>query len=225
MSTTKDLQTMFEAGVHFGYNKASRHPSVKDHVFGTKDGVQIIDLEKTNQSITEATDFLKELASTSSKVVFVGSKNESKSLIKDAATSLGMGYVNTRWVGGTFTNFAQIKKRIQKLEKMLDQREKGEFAKYTKKEQLMLDREIAKLQKNYGGLMGMTELPKAIIVIDSDYETIAVKEAIAMNIPVIAISNTDCDIREIKYPIVANDSTRKSVEFLVGMLTAALKTA
>tara|TARA_B100000378_G_scaffold262236_1_gene244146 strand:+ start:885 stop:1562 length:678 start_codon:yes stop_codon:yes gene_type:complete len=221
-SDKKVIQSMFDAGVHFGYSKATRHPSVKDFVFGIKDGVQIIDLEQTQSALAEAKEFLKEVAPTG-KVLFVASKNESQDIIKRNAKDLGMPYVTNRWVGGTLTNFSQIKRRIQKLERMLDEREKGEFAKYTKKEQLMLDREIEKLKKNYGGLVGVTEMPKAVVIVDSGYEEIAMKEANIMNIPVVSISSTDCDISTIEYPIVANDSTRKSVDLIISELTSAIK--
>lgn len=212
------IAEMFTVGAHFGYSKASRHSSVQDSVFGTKDGVQVIDLEKTAAQLESAQQAVKNLSVNGGKIVFVGSKNEAKDVVKDAARELGMPYVNTRWIGGTLTNFSEIKKRITKLAKMMTDREKGEYDKYNKKEKLDLDKEIEKLQKHYTGLLTMTELPKALIVIDSKAESIAVKEASDMNIPVISLSNTDCDISLMKYPIVANDGSKASIEYFIAQL-------
>lgn len=221
--TTSDAQIkeMFAAGAHFGYSKSSRHASVQDFVFGTKDGVQVVDLEKTAQQLAAAEEKIKTVAAGGGKIIFVGSKNESHAVIKDVAAKLAMPYVTTRWIGGTLTNFSEIKKRITKLSKMMADREKGEYEKYNKKEQLDLDKQIEKLQKHYTGLLTLTELPKALVVIDSKAEAIAVKEANDMNIPVISLSNTDCDITTIDFPIVANDSSVGSITYFINKLADA----
>jgi len=218
--TTTDAQIseMFAAGAHFGYSKSSRHSSVQDSVFGTKDGVQVIDLENTAKQLEAAQEKIKTVTVNGGKVIFVGSKNEAQSIIKETADSLGMPYVTTRWIGGTLTNFSEIKKRITKLSKMMADREKGEYSKYNKKEQLDLDKQIEKLQKHYTGLLTLTELPKAVIVVDSKAEHIAVKEASDMNIPVVSLSNTDCDISLVSRPIVANDASLKSISYFIGKL-------
>ena len=218
------IENMFEAGLHFGYSKSSAHPSVSPFLYGNKDGVSIFDLEKTEHQLAEAKKFISE-ATTGGKVIFVGTKNEARGLIKEAAQSVGMPHVTTRWIGGTITNFSEIKKRIGKLEKMLADRERGEFGKFNKKEQLLLDRQIAKLQKYYEGLMGMTELPKAIIVVDSKAEAVAVKEAQDRSIPVIALSNSDCDISAISHPIPGNDAARASIELVLKELAGAITKA
>ena len=221
--TTNDAQIaeMFAAGAHFGYSKSSRHSSVQDFVFGTKDGIQVIDLEHTAKQLEAAQEKIKTVTANGGKVIFVGSKNEAQAIVKETATALGMPYVTTRWIGGTLTNFSEIKKRISKLSKMMADVEKGEYSKYNKKEQLDLDKQIIKLQKHYTGLLTLTELPKAVIVIDSKTESIAVKEASDMNIPVIAISNTDCDLSLVSRPIVANDASLKSISYFVGKLAEA----
>ena len=220
--TTTDAQIaeMFAAGAHFGYSKSSRHSSVQDFVFGTKDGIQVIDLEHTAKQLEAAQEKIKTVTVNGGKVIFVGSKNEAQTIVKETADSLGMPYVTTRWIGGTLTNFSEIKKRITKLSKMMADVEKGEYAKYNKKEQLDLDKQIIKLQKHYTGLLSLTELPKAVIVVDSKAESIAVKEASDMNIPVIAISNTDCDISLVSYPIVANDASLKSISYFIEKLAS-----
>lgn len=222
--TTTDAQIseMFAAGAHFGYSKSSRHSSVQDFVFGTKDGVQVIDLEHTAKQLEAAQKKIADVTVNGGKVIFVGSKNEAISTTKEAANAHGMPYVTTRWIGGTLTNFSEIKKRITKLATMMADREKGEFGKFNKKEQLDLDKQIEKLQKHYTGLLTLTELPKAIIVVDSKAEAIAVKEANDMNIPVISLSNTDCDISKIGYPIVANDSSMKSIAYFIEKLAGSI---
>ena len=222
MSDSKEIQTMFEAGVHFGYSRATAHPSMSPYLYGIKDGVSIFDLEKTQAKLEDAKAFLSEVSKTG-KVVFVSSKNESQSLIKSAAEKTNMPYVITRWIGGTITNFGEISKRITKLERMTDQREKGEFDKFTKKERLDRDREINKLEKFYGGLLGMKELPKAIVLVDPNEEHVAVKEAADKNIPVVAIASSDSNTEQIKYVIPANDSSRASIELLLSQLSSAIK--
>jgi len=225
--TTTDAQIseMFAAGAHFGYSKSSRHSSVQEHVFGTKDGVQVIDLEQTAKQLEAAQEKIKTVTANGGKVIFVGSKNEAQAIVKETANSLGMPYVTTRWIGGSLTNFSEIKKRITKLAKMMVDREKGEYDKYNKKEQLDLDKQIEKLQKHYTGLLTLTELPKAVIVIDSKSEYIAVKEASDMNIPVIALSNTDCNISLVNYPIVGNDASLRSISYFVGKLAESFTKA
>lgn len=225
-NTDTQISEMFAVGAHFGYSKSSRHSSVQDFIFGTKDGIQVIDLEHTVKQLEAASEKISTVTANGGKVIFVGSKNEAKAIIKETAEKLGMPYVNTRWIGGTLTNFNEIKKRITKLSNMMRDVEKGEYAtKYNKKEQLDIDKQIIKLQKHYTGLLSLTELPKALIVIDSKSESIAVKEAADMNIPVISLSNTDCDIRTVRYPVIANDASLKSITYFVGKLAEAFTKA
>lgn len=221
MSTKDTTQAMIEAGVHFGYSKRSAHPSMSPYVYGLKNGVSIFDLEKTQEQLDKACECLKE-ATSAGKVVFCASKNEARSIIKKVAEPKGMPYVITRWIGGTLTNWGEISKRVGKLDRMSQERERGEFDKYTKKERLKMDREIAKLEKYYSGLLTMKELPKALVVVDPKEEDVAVAEAKAKNIPVIAIASSDCDVTGIEYVIPANDNARASIDLIMKQLGEAI---
>jgi small subunit ribosomal protein S2 len=226
-TTTKDInvavEDMFKAGAHFGRSKSRRHPSMKSLIFGVKNNVEIIDLEKTNQYLTRAKEFVACLAKEGKQILFVGSKNEAKNVIKEGALSIDMPFVTNRWIGGTITNFSEIKKRIARFEDLSEKKEKGELGMYTKKERLLIDREIEDLDKHFGGLVLMRKLPAAVFVIDSKHEKIAVQEAKKIGIPIISVSGSDCDIKEIDYPIPANDSSRSSVTFFVNQIVKTYK--
>ncbi len=220
---SKKVEELFAAGAHFGYSKAKRHPSTKEFVFGTKNRVEVIDLEKTAESIELAKEFLKEITSKGGKVVFVASKNEVRKVVEEAAKSINMPYVANRWIGGTFTNFAEIRKRANRLVKLRTGFEKGEFSAYTKKERLDMEKEMIKLSKYYEGVIDMKVMPKAIVLVDSDAEFNALKEANDLNVPVIAISNTDCNVTTVKHPIIANDTSKEAVEIILNDLVSAIK--
>lgn len=219
------IEEMFKAGAHFGYSKTRRHPSIAPYIFGVKNRVEIIDLEKTDELLEKALAFISTLAKEGKQILFVGGKNEAKQALKLAASSLGMPYVDGRWIGGTLTNFSEIKKRLNKLEDLTKQKEKGELSKYTKKERLMIDREIANLDRFFSGILPMKDLPKALVAVDSKKEIIAVTEAQKMNIPVIALGGTDCSVAGINYPIVANDSSVQSITFFVNEITKTYQKA
>ncbi len=215
------IDEMFKAGAHFGYSKTRRHASVAPYIFGVKNRVEIIDLEKVDDLLEKALAFVSGLAKEGKQMLFVGGKNEARSALKLAAESVGMPFVDGRWIGGTLTNFPEIKKRLMKLEDLTKQKERGELSKYTKKERLMIDREIANLDRFFSGISSLKDLPKAVFVVDSKKEIIAVSEAKKMNIPVIALSGTDCDIALINYPIVGNDSSVSSIAFFVNQIAKA----
>ncbi|MCH7529761.1 30S ribosomal protein S2 [Patescibacteria group bacterium] len=218
------IEKMFSAGAHFGYSKRRRHPSMSQFIFGAKNKVEIFDLEKTSILLENAKEYAKKLGSENETILFVGGKNEAKSALKEGAISVEMPYVAGRWIGGTITNFSEIKKRIERLEDLTLKREKGEFeTKYTKKEQLMLDREITDLELNFFGLLSMKELPKALFVIDTKKEHIAVAEAQAKTIPIIGLLNSDCNVKGIDFPIVANDASRTSILFFIHEIVEAYK--
>lgn len=218
-----DPKDLMEAGVHYGYSRTRRHPTVTKFLYGTKDKVDIIDLEKTIPQMEAAGKFLGELAATGKTVLFVGVKPEARNAIHETAGLLHQPYVTERWIGGMLTNFSEIKRRIQKLEEMKEKRASGEYEKFTKKEQLLLNRELDRLNKYFSGLIGMTKLPDAVVVVDSKKEHIAIAEARKSNIPVIAIGNTDCSIRAIEYPIIANDSSASSLSAILGILKDAFQ--
>ena len=218
------IRRMFEAGAHFAYSKARRHPTAQPYIFGVKDKVEIFDLEKTDALLNEALEFVGVLAKEGKQILFVAGKNEARETIKSIALSLDMPYVAGRWIGGTLTNFDEIKKRITRLEALIDEREKGEFArKYTKREQVLLGREIASLESAFGGLVSMKELPAALFVIDTKREHIPVEEAKKRNIPVVALMNSDCDAESADYPIFANDAGTRSINFFTHALADAYR--
>jgi len=212
----KDLiEQMFKSGAHFGYNKTRRHASVKSYVFTTKNKIDVLDLEKTCLLLDEVNKFVETLGRENKILLLVGTKAEAKKITQENAKIINMPYVINRWIGGTLTNFHEIKKRVEKLEKLKEDKERGELEKYTKKERLIIDQEIEKLNMLFSGIITMDKLPSAIFVIDSKHERIAIMEALKINIPVIGLANSDCDLRNIKYPIVANDSSVSSINFFI----------
>lgn len=211
------------AGVHYGYSRTRRHPTNTPFLYGNKNGVDIIDVEKTIPQLEAAANFLSGLSAAGKTVLFVGTKPEARKHIEAVATSLHQPFVTERWIGGILTNFPEIKKRIQKLIDLKEKRASGELAKYTKKEQLLLDREMDRLSKYFSGVVGLTKMPEAVVVIDSKKEHIAAKEARKIGIPVVALGNTDCSIRGINYPIVGNDGSSSSIEAILGILADAFR--
>lgn len=217
------VKDLFEAGAHFGYKKSRRHPSVRSFIFGQKNKVDIFDLEKTAELLLKAKDFVREKASANEQILFVSGKNEAKYILANASDSIDMPYVAGRWIGGTLTNFSEIRKRVERLEDLISQKEKGELAKYTKKERLLIDREIEKLKKMFEGIIPLKSLPKALFVIDTKKENIAVREAKFLKIPIISLSGSDCNVEESDYFIPANDSLTSSIRFFVGEIASAYK--
>jgi len=221
---TGNIDRMFAVGAHYGYSKSRRHPSVSPYIFGVKNWVEIINLEKTDNLLTDALEFVKKLGSENKKILFIGSKNEAKNIIKEIAESINMPYVTNRWIGGTLTNFSEIKKRINRMEDLSSKSEKGELAdKYTKKEQVMFDREIERLKNNFYGIRSLTEAPSALFIVDTKKEDTAVREAQQLDFPIIGLVNSDTNIIGIDYPIVANDATRASIKFFVNEIAEAYK--
>ncbi len=217
------IERMFKAGAHFGYSKSRRHPSVKPLIFGAKNKVEIFDLEKTKEYLDTAKAFVASIAKFNGVILFLGGKNESRDVVRDLASSIGMPYVAGRWIGGTFTNFPQIKKRTERLEMLVSQKEKGELSKYTKKERLLIDREIDTLNRFFLGIINMKDMPKALFVVDSKREHIAVTEAHKAKIPVIALVGSDCNIKDVEYPIPGNDTSVASIRFFLNELISAYK--
>lgn len=215
------IRGLFEAGAHFGYSKSRNHPSTNNYIYGYKNRSAVIDLEKTVIQINEAKAFLSDLAKAGKKILIVGNKSEVRAAVEKAAEKIGMPWVSSRWLGGTFTNFGQIKSRIDRLADLKSKREKGELSVYTKKEQLLFSREIAGLERYLGSLASFAALPAAVLVVDSDHEKIVVAEARITKVPVVSISNTDADLRGINYPIVANDANIDSVKLILDELVGA----
>jgi small subunit ribosomal protein S2 len=215
------VEGLFKVGAHFGYSRSRRHPSTSPFIFGVKNRVEIFDLEKTSEKLVVAKEFIKKLAQEGKKVLFVGNKNEAREAITREASAIEMPYVSLRWVGGTLTNFPEIRRRIEKYEDLSSKREKGELGKYTKKERLLIDREIANLEKSFLGIVSLKEMPGAIVMVDSKKEDIALAEAKTQGIPVVAICGSDCNLKDVDYAIPANDASKASIEFLVKELAQA----
>ncbi|MEK7607597.1 MAG: 30S ribosomal protein S2 [Patescibacteria group bacterium] len=215
------IDTMFQVGAHFGQNRARRHPSTKPYIFGIKNNIEIFDLEKTETALSRAKSFIASIGASGRQALFVAGKSEAISAVKAAAAKAGQPVVGGRWIGGTLTNFTQIRKRIEKYENRLKEKEKGELVKYTKKERLLIDREIAKLEMLFGGIVSMREKPAVLIVVDPKKEFTAVEEARQIGVPVIAIASTDCNISLVDFAIPANDSSASSIAFFLDELARA----
>ncbi len=225
MSTSNDttlIQRLFTAGAHFGFKKSRRHPTVIPYLFATKDGVDVFDLEKTSASIETAKEVLKQAGLTGKTVMFVGTKDESSKLVKKIAEEGGFQYVANRWIGGMLTNLPEIKKRINRLDTLTKEKESGELErKYTKKERVMIGREMDKLTFNFFGISKITKAPDFMVVVDPRHDVIAVTEAATCGVPVIGIMSSDCDADKITYPVVANDSLQTSVKLVLEELAKA----
>lgn len=218
------VEALFNVGAHLGYSRARRHASMKNLIFGSKGKTDIIDLAQSATKMDSTLAFVRSLGASGKNVLFVGGKPEIRDITREAAETLNMPFVAGRWIGGTLTNFSEIKKRIQRLATLTQDKETGTLAKkYTKKERVLLDREIAKLEENFGGLSGVETLPQALLVVDTRAESIAVKEANDLGIPVIGILNSDCDLTQVQHPMVGNDASRASVQFFLNEVVTAYR--
>jgi small subunit ribosomal protein S2 len=222
MSTHKKvIDEMFKSGAHYGYSKSRRHPSTTPYIFATKNGVDIINLEKTVDLFEKAMEQIKAYAASGKTILFVGTKAEARQQIVETALALNMPYVSERWVGGSLTNFPEIKKRITRLLDLRAEKEKGELDKYTKKERLLIDREMADMTKNFQGLTGITKTPDVVFIVDPKKEHIALVESKKMNLPVISLLNTDCNLKETNFPIIGNDASVSSISFFINAIKEA----
>lgn len=222
MSDKNLVNRLFEAGSHFGFKKARRHPTVTSYLYTTKEGSDVIDLAKTSESLTAAKETLLEAGKLGKTVLFVGTKDEASKIVKEAAEKAETPYVTNRWIGGMLTNFSEMKKRINRLEELTNEKNTGELErKYTKKERVVIGREATKLEFNLFGISKMTKLPDMMLVVDPRHDHIAVTEAAEKNIPVMAIMSTDGDASLIAHPVVANDALQTSISLIMEELTAA----
>ncbi|OGG57561.1 30S ribosomal protein S2 [Candidatus Kaiserbacteria bacterium RIFCSPHIGHO2_01_FULL_55_17] len=213
------IQALFDAGAHFALQRARRHPSAARFIYATKDRADIFDLEETSVRLEAARAFMRSLGG--KHVLFVGGKHEVADIVKAAAERVGASYVTGRWIGGTLTNFKNVRKRIDRLQRLMDERERGVLEKYTKRERLLIDREIDELLARFGGLQSMTDLPAALVIIDTRHEDTAVREANQLGIPVIGLSSSDCDFSLVQYSIPANDTSVRSVRLVCDELASA----
>lgn len=217
-----DMEKMLKAGVHFGHSRSRKDPRMNRYIFGVKRGINIIDLEKTEAELKKAIGFVKKLVAEDRKILFVGTKKQSKAMIVTIARECGMHFVSERWLGGTFTNFGVIKKRAQYLRESQEKLASGGFDKYTKLERLKKTEELEKLEKKMGGLKNMTELPGAIFITDIKTDEIALKEAMSAGIPVIAIVDTNVNPENVNYPIPANDDAISSIKLILEYIGGAI---
>ncbi len=216
------VQSLFKAGAHFGYTRSRRHATTKKYIFGTKNKTDILDLTQTAPVLAHALDFVRALGAQGKTLLFVTGKPEMLGLVRETAALLNMPYVAGRWLGGTLSNFPEIKKRVQRMKELVDARDAGTLAqKYTKKERLMIDREIIRLEENFSGIAAMADLPHVLVIVDTRHEDNAVKEARGLGIPVIGIANSDCDLSLVSHPIIGNDASRESVQFFLGEIQRA----
>jgi len=224
---TADMQgvgvdRLFETGAHFAQVKSRRHPSMKKFVLGSTSKVEIFDLAKTDAQLAAAKAAMAALARDGKTVLFVGGKREVSDQVREAAKRIGQPYVAGRWLGGTLSNFVEIKKRIDRLADLTAKRESGELAKtHTKLERVFIDREIERLQTRLSGLVGLSKRPDALVIVDAKHEAHASKEAKAARIPVIGVMSSDNNLADAKFPIVTNDASRATVELVLSELSAA----
>lgn len=222
-TTSKTLiERLFSVGAHFGFTRSRRHPTAVPYIFANKQGTDIFDLEKTAALIESAKAAVSEAGKAGKTVLYVGTKDEVKRIVTACAQSQEMPFVTHRWVGGMLTNFSEIRKRINRLNDLTAQGESGELErKYTKKERVIIGRELAKLTNNFGGIQKMDRLPSMMIVADPRHDAIAVAEANQLGIPVIGITSSDANLRLITHPILVNDSLQASISLVLSELTDA----
>ena len=216
------MKQLLEAGVHFGHQTRRWNTKMKKYIFVERNGIYIIDLQKTVKKLEEAYNFMRQVGQDGGKVLFVGTKKQAQDAIKEEAERSGMYYINQRWLGGTLTNFATIQKSVKRMKDIEKMEEDGTFEVLPKKEVVQLNKEHERLEKFLGGIRDMKSLPDVLFVVDPRKERIAVAEAIKLNIPIVGIVDTNCDPDEIDYVIPANDDAIRAVRLLTGKMADAL---
>ncbi len=216
------MKQLLEAGVHFGHQTRRWNPKMDRYIFTERNGIYIIDLQKTVKKVEEAYQFVRDLAADGGKVLFVGTKKQAQDSVKEEAERCGMYYINQRWLGGTLTNFETIQKRITRLKNLEKMQEDGTFDVLPKKEVILLKKEMDRLEKFLGGIKDMQDIPDALFVIDPRKERIAIAEAHKLNIPIVSIVDTNCDPDEIDYVIPGNDDAIRAVKLLTGKMADAV---
>lgn len=216
------MKELLEAGVHFGHQVKRWHPKMKKYIFGERNGIYIIDLQKTVKGLEDAYNFIKDVASTGASVLFVGTKKQSQDSIQEEATRAGAFYVNQRWLGGMLSNFSTIKKSIEKLKKFEAMKEDGTLDLLTKKEVAAIEKKKSKLEKNLSGIKDMTSLPAALFIVDPKKEKIAIAEARKLSVPIVAIVDTNCDPDEVDYVIPGNDDAIRAIKLITSKIANAV---
>jgi len=219
--TIISMKALLESGVHFGHRTHKWHPAMKPYIFTERNGIHIIDLQKTVKSLQSAYNMVRDTVADGGTVLFVGTKRQAQETIQDEAVRAGMPYVTARWLGGMLTNWRTIRSRINELERLERMRDKGDFGRITKKEALILSREIERLETLLGGIRQMTRPPELLFVVDIRRESTAIHEANLLNIPVIALVDTNCDPRDVDYVIPSNDDAIRAIKLLVAKIADA----
>ena len=216
------MKQLLEAGVHFGHQTRRWDPRMAEYIYQARNGIHIIDLQKTSKKLDEAYDFVKEASAEGKNILFVGTKKQAQECVKEAAEKSGMFYVNQRWLGGTLTNFQTIRKRINRLTELENMENDGTFEVLPKKEVVLLNKEKAKLEKNLGGIKEMVQLPDVLFVIDPKKEHIAILEARKLNIPIVGLVDTNCDPNDVDYVIPGNDDAIRAVKLIADTIANAV---
>ena len=216
------IQTLLDAGAHFGHQKRRWNPKMKPFIFGARGDIYILDLKQSLMGMDQAYTFVSNIAKNGGSVLFVGTKKQAQEAVADAANRCGMPYVNARWLGGMLTNFVTIRSRVTRMEELEAMEADGRMALLPKKEQILLRKELSKLQLNLNGIRNMKRVPDAIFVIDTNREEIAIREAHRLNIPVVGTLDTNCDPDDIEYGIPANDDAIRSVKLLADFIADAV---
>ncbi len=216
------MKQLLEAGVHFGHQTRRWEPRMAEYIFQARNGIHIIDLQKTSKKLDEAYAFLREQAEAGKTVLFVGTKKQAQECVKEAAEKTGMYFVNQRWLGGTLTNFGTIRKRIERLNKLEEMENDGTFEVLPKKEVILLKKEMEKLEKNLGGIKDMNQLPGVMFIVDPKKERIAILEARKLGIPVIGLIDTNCNPEDVDYPIPGNDDAIRAVKLITDVMANAI---
>lgn len=217
------IEELLTAGVHFGHVSSKWNPKMKQYIFTTRNSVHVINLEKTLEKLEKALDYARDVAARGGVILFVATKRQAKDEMKKAAQACGMPYVTIRWLGGTFTNYKTIQKTIKKLERLQKLKESGEFeVKYVKKERLLIEREIVKMENLFAGIKNMKKLPEAIFLVDVGHDKIAVKEAHATGIKVIGLVDTNSSLEMVDYPIPSNDDAIKAIALMANLMANAV---
>lgn len=217
------LTELLEAGSHFGHQAKRWNPKMQPYIYCVRDGVHIFDLAQTSQKLAQACIAAKKIVADGGEILFVGTKRQAQAIVKEEAKNCGASFIVTRWMGGLFSNWTQIEKSIKKLIDMKQKREAGEYKKYTKKENLLIDREISRLERFFGGLVNLKKVPDAIFIVDSQREKTALQEISRSSVKIFAITDSNADPVDINYPIPANDDAVRSIKLVVSTFARAVR--
>lgn len=218
------LLELLQSGAHFGHKTSRWNPKMKPYIFTVRNDIHILDLEKTRRALTKAVEFVGNVAQQGGTILFIGTKRQARSIIKKNAEIAGQPYINIRWLGGTFTNFKTIQKTVRKMEKMQELKASGQLeSRYTKKERLLVEREVEKLDKLFAGMKDMKRIPQAVFISDINYDDIALAEARKMNVPIIALVDTNSNPEGVDYPIPCNDDATAAIELVTSIIAQAIK--